>query len=217
MSILAVLEQRSRPVEPHVVRDPGGGAAIGAANSATRPARRCWARASTALADELATKQLDKVYAVEHELLEDYTPDGYSRGARQLHRPRAARSWCSSRTPTRCATSCPSWPPRSSRVAVSDVVAHRIEDGQVVLVRQLFQGKVNADVRFAGDGPHFASLQAGAYRADQVAEGAATVEVVHARDRARADPHRAAGAVPRIAARGGSGRGRNHRLGGARN
>ena len=36
-----------------------------------------------------------------------------------------------------------------------------------MLVRQLFQGKVNADVRLAGDAPHFASLQAGAYRADQ--------------------------------------------------
>ncbi len=31
-----------------------------------------------ALADELATKQLDKVYAVEHELLKDYTADGYT-------------------------------------------------------------------------------------------------------------------------------------------
>jgi electron transfer flavoprotein alpha subunit len=43
-------------------------------------------------------------------------------------------------------------------------------------VRQLFQGKVNADVRFAGDAPHFASLQAGAYRADQLVAGAAQVE-----------------------------------------
>ena len=42
-----------------------------------------------------------------------------------------------------------------------------MDNGQLVLVRQLFQGKVNADVRFAGDAPHFASLQAGAYRADQ--------------------------------------------------
>ncbi len=56
------------------------------------------------------------------------------------------------------------------RVAVSDVVAHRVENGELVLVRQLFQGKMNADVRFAGDAPHFASLQAGAFRADQVAE-----------------------------------------------
>jgi electron transfer flavoprotein alpha subunit len=49
----------------------------------------------------------------------------------------------------------------------------------VILVRQLFQGKVNADVRLAGESPHFASLQAGAYRADQVAEGTSTVEVFH--------------------------------------
>jgi electron transfer flavoprotein alpha subunit len=63
------------------------------------------------------------------------------------------------------------------RVAVSDVVAHRIDGGQVVLVRQLFQGKVNAGVRFAGEGPHFASLQEGAYRADRMIAGTATVEV----------------------------------------
>jgi electron transfer flavoprotein alpha subunit len=62
------------------------------------------------------------------------------------------------------------------KVAVSDVVSHRMDRGQLVLVRQLFQGKVNADVRFAGDAPHFASLQAGAYRADRVAAGSAAVE-----------------------------------------
>jgi electron transfer flavoprotein alpha subunit len=59
---------------------------------------------------------------------------------------------------------------------VSDVVAHRVAAGELVLVRQLFQGKVNADIRFAGEGPNFASLQAGAYRADQLAEGSAVVE-----------------------------------------
>jgi electron transfer flavoprotein alpha subunit len=62
------------------------------------------------------------------------------------------------------------------RVAVSDVVAHRVENGAPVLVRQLFQGKVNADVRFASAAPNFASLQAGAYRADQLAAGSAAVE-----------------------------------------
>src|SRR5207244_10346089 len=36
--------------------------------------------------------------------------------------------------------------------------------------------KVNSDVRFTGGAPHFASLQAGAYRADQTAEGTAVVE-----------------------------------------
>jgi electron transfer flavoprotein alpha subunit len=62
------------------------------------------------------------------------------------------------------------------RVAVSDVVGHRLEDGKPVFVRQLFQGKVNVDVRFAAEGPNFASLQAGAYRADLLAPGTAPVE-----------------------------------------
>jgi electron transfer flavoprotein alpha subunit len=64
-------------------------------------------------------------------------------------------------------------------VAVSDAIAHRVENGQVILVRQLFQGKANADVRLAGEFPHFASLQAGAYRAGQVTVGTAEVEVFH--------------------------------------
>ena len=83
-------------------------------------------------------------------------------------------------------------------------------------MRQLFQGKVNADVRFSGEGPHFASLQAGAYRADQVAEGTAAVEPFAPQispGDIRTAPARA---VPRIAARRGSGRGRDHRLGGPR-
>ena len=53
---------------------------------------------------------------------------------------------------------------------MSDVVAHRIEDGKLVLVRQLFQGKMNVDVRFDGEAPYFASMQAGAFRADNVSK-----------------------------------------------
>src|SRR5213078_1931405 len=41
---------------------------------------------------------------------------------------------------------------------------------------QLFQGKINVDVRFAGEPPYFASMQAGAYRADKVAAGSASIE-----------------------------------------
>ena len=39
-----------------------------------------------ALAAELATKKLDKVYAVEHDLLADYTADGYTAALEQLIR-----------------------------------------------------------------------------------------------------------------------------------
>ena len=128
-----------------------------------------------ALADELASKQLERVYAVEHGLLKDYTPDAYSLALRQLveqTKPSLAvfpHSYQVRDFLPKLATSL-------GKVAVSDVVSHRIEDGHVVLVRQLFQGKINVDVRFAGDMPHFASLQAGAYRADQVVDGSAPVE-----------------------------------------
>jgi electron transfer flavoprotein alpha subunit len=49
-------------------------------------------------------------------------------------------------------------------------------DGRIVLVRQLFQGKVYADYRFATPVPNLASLQAGAYRADQAAAGSASLD-----------------------------------------
>jgi electron transfer flavoprotein alpha subunit len=46
----------------------------------------------------------------------------------------------------------------------------------MVFVRQLFQGKFNADVRPAGEDPHFVSIQAGAWRADALEAGPAEVE-----------------------------------------
>jgi electron transfer flavoprotein alpha subunit len=58
---------------------------------------------------------------------------------------------------------------RFGRVLISDVIAAK----PPVFVRQLFQGKFNADVRLIGDGPHFVSIQAGAWRA----EGSPQVEI----------------------------------------
>jgi electron transfer flavoprotein alpha subunit len=101
------------------------------------------------------------------------------------------------------------------KVAVSDVVGHRIvaghpnESGQLVLVRQLFQGKVNVDVRFAGEAPHFASLQAGAWRADQAAGRAAGEGSARWRSSRRgfrpATQDQTAGAFSRVGARHGFG------------
>lgn len=128
-----------------------------------------------ALAAELASKQLEKVYAVEHDLLRDYTPDGYTVALRQVIEQAKPQLVLMPHT-YQVRDFLPKLATSLGKVAVSDVISHRVESGQLVLVRQLFQGKVNADVRFAGDAPHFASLQAGAYRADQAAAGSAPVE-----------------------------------------
>jgi electron transfer flavoprotein alpha subunit len=127
------------------------------------------------LAAELAAKQLEKVYAVENALLKDYTPDAYSIALRRLVE-HAKPSVVIFPHSYQVRDFLPKLAASLGKVAVSDVIGHRVENGHVVLVRQLFQGKINADVRFAGEMPHFASLQAGAYRADQVAEGSAQVE-----------------------------------------
>jgi electron transfer flavoprotein alpha subunit len=130
-----------------------------------------------ALANELGTKQIETVCAFDHELLKEYTPDAYTlafAAYADLFHP----SIVLFPHTYQVRDFLPKLATRLDRVAVSDVVAHRVEDGALTLVRQLFQGKVNVDVRFSGEGPHLASLQAGAYRADRVLEGTATVESV---------------------------------------
>jgi electron transfer flavoprotein alpha subunit len=127
------------------------------------------------LASELTDKKLDHVYAVEHDLLKDYTPDTYTAAVRQLVDKTQATIVIFPHT-YQVRDFLPKLATALGRVAVSDVVAHRIEDGKLVLVRQLFQGKLNVDVRFTGDPPYFASMQAGAYRADHIEAGSAAVE-----------------------------------------
>jgi electron transfer flavoprotein alpha subunit len=126
-------------------------------------------------AGELASKQLDKVYAIEHELLANYTPDGYSIAFRQLIKKRSPYLTIFQHT-YQVRDYAPKLATSLGRVLVSDVVGHRVEDGRLTLVRQLFQGKIHCDVRFTGEPPYFASVQAGAYRADQAADGTAPVE-----------------------------------------
>lgn len=136
------------------------------------------------LTGELAQQQLEKIYAVEHDLLKDYTPDAYTLALRQLlgHLLGSAKPRLVLFPHTyQVRDFLPKLATQLGKVAVSDVVSHRIDNGQVVLVRQLFQGKVNADVRLTDAGPdnaepHFASLQAGAYRADHLDQGSAAVE-----------------------------------------
>jgi len=119
--------------------------------------------------------QLEKVHVVEHDLLKDYTPDGYSIALAQLiklHQP----AYVLFPHTYQVRDFAPKLAASFGRVFVSDVISHRIDNGALVLVRQLFQGKINADVAFEGEAPHFFSIQAGAFRADCLKPGTAAVE-----------------------------------------
>ena len=55
---------------------------------------------------------------------------------------------------------------------IGDCIGYRYENGKLIFVRQMFQGRTAADVVFAGDAPWIASFQAGAFRADLAAKHA---------------------------------------------
>jgi electron transfer flavoprotein alpha subunit len=119
----------------------------------------------SALAAEAATKKCAKVYAVDHELLKDYTADAYTAAVEALVRAVNPTLVLFPHT-YQVRDFAPKLATRFSQVLISDVIAVKIESGSPIFVRLLFQGKLNGDVRVSGGGPYFASLQAGSFRSD---------------------------------------------------
>ncbi len=69
-------------------------------------------------------------------------------------------------------------------VLISDVIAAQ----PPVFTRQMFQGKFNADVRLVGAGPHFVSIQAGAWRAESATAAVESFSPASATSRQVAQP-----------------------------
>lgn len=116
-----------------------------------------------------------EVISIRHPLLERYTADGYTSALEQLIRAKQPTYVLLPHTYT-VRDFAPKLATRFERVLVSDVISMRAEGGNLLLVRQLFQGKLNADVRISGVAPTFVSLQAGVYRSDQLMASQASVE-----------------------------------------
>ncbi|MBI1895815.1 MAG: electron transfer flavoprotein subunit alpha/FixB family protein [Acidobacteria bacterium] len=129
------------------------------------------------LAQELAGKQLDRVYTVDHELLATYTADAFTAAAEQLVRQMQPEYVLFPHT-YQVRDFAPKLAARFQQALVSDATALAVRGGRVLFTRQLFQGKLNADVSCGGPPPWFASVQAGAFRADQVRPGSAAIEAV---------------------------------------
>jgi electron transfer flavoprotein alpha subunit len=128
------------------------------------------------LADELAAKKLDEVLLVEHDLLAAYTPDGFNLALQQaiarvnpdlilLPHTYQVRDFA------------PQLAASLGKGMIGDCIAYRYENGKLIFVRQMFQGKTVADVVFEGASPWFATFQAGAFRADLAAQGASMATV----------------------------------------
>src|SRR6185437_11135443 len=133
------------------------------------------------LADELAGYQLEEVLLVENALLEKYTPDGYSIALKQAIEQSKPDLVILPHT-YQVRDFAPKLAASMGKGMIGDCVGHRYENGKLIFVRQMFQGRTAADVVFQGDAPWFASFQAGAFRADLAAkksDGKAAVKPVN--------------------------------------
>jgi len=127
-------------------------------------------------AAELARKELARVYAVEHELLQSYTADGVTVALEQLVHS-IQPSYVVFPHTYQVRDFAPKLAARFAQTLIADVVGMHFDGPRPVFVRQLLQGKLNADYRHSGEGACFISTQAGAFRPETIAEGSCEVEV----------------------------------------
>jgi electron transfer flavoprotein alpha subunit len=117
------------------------------------------------LAAEAAMKPVGKVVCVEHPLLAHYTADGFCIALQQLIQNESATKWVVFAHTYQARDYAPALACRMGQALIGDIVG--IEDGPV-FTRQLMQGRLNGSYRHNGNGPCFVSVQAGAFRADEL-------------------------------------------------
>jgi electron transfer flavoprotein alpha subunit len=175
MSILVVVEQREGKLNRVSWETLAAGQTI-ATETGWPLEAAVLGRSIGALATEVAGKKLSKVYAVENPRLEPYTPDAFVAALKQFIAARQPKLVLMPHT-YQVRDFVPKLATALNRSAVSDVIGYRKEGEKLLFTRQMFQGKFVADVSFAGDAPWFVTFQNGAFRGDQVEDGASPAPV----------------------------------------
>ena len=131
-------------------------------------------------AGEVAGKKVSKVYAIQSPSLEPYTPDAYAAALKQFISSRQPKLVLLPHT-YQVRDFVPKLATAMGRTAISDCIGYKKEGDKLVFTRQMFQGKLAADVSFNCDAPWFVTFQNGAFRGDkaEVGASAAPVETVN--------------------------------------
>ncbi|HEX8814337.1 MAG TPA: electron transfer flavoprotein subunit alpha/FixB family protein [Terriglobales bacterium] len=129
-----------------------------------------------AIAGEVAAKKVNKVYAIESPKLEPYTPDAFAAGLKQFLESNQPKLVLMPHT-YQVRDFVPKLATAMGRTAISDCIGYKKDGDRLLFTRQMFQGKLNADVSFSCDAPWFVTFQNGAFRGDQVADGASAAPV----------------------------------------
>jgi electron transfer flavoprotein alpha subunit len=174
-TILVVVEQREGKLNRVSWETITAGQAIAAATGWTLEAAVIGGPAA-AIAAEVAAKKVAKVYALESPKLEPYTPDAFTVALKQLLTAKQPKLVLMPHT-YQVRDFVPKLATAMGRTVISDCIGFKYENGKLVFTRQMFQGKLAADVSFNSDAPWFATFQNGAFRGDKAEAGASAAPV----------------------------------------
>lgn len=174
-TILVIVEQREGKLNRVSWETTTAGQAIAAATGWSLEAAVIGASVS-ALAAEVAVKKVAKVYAVESPKLEPYTPDAFAAALKQFLATKQPKLVLMPHT-YQVRDFVPTLATAMGRTVISDCIGFKHESGKLIFTRQMFQGKLAADVSFTRDAPWFATFQNGAFRGDKVEEGATAAPI----------------------------------------
>ena len=123
-----------------------------------------------ALANEIASYDLEKVISAENEKLADYTPDAHAAAAEQVIRAANPEYVIMSHT-YQARDFAPKVAARFQKGLIGDCIRMNVEGDKCVFTRRIFLGKLDADVVSDGEPPTFVTFQSGAFRGDQAVKG----------------------------------------------
>ena len=126
------------------------------------------------LADQASKYQLGEVLKVNDALLEAYSADGYSEAVKQI---------IDQENPTyvlfghtyQVRDYVPRLSAKLNKPFLVDNIAIRVENGQPIFTKQMFNAKLSADVEANGSGPFLVSFQSAAFSMDAAAAGSASI------------------------------------------
>jgi len=174
-SILVIVEQHEGKLNRVSWETLTAGQALAAETGWTLEAAVA-GRGVASLANEVAGKKVAKVYALESPKLEPYTPDAFAAALKQFIASKQPKLVLLPHT-YQVRDFVPKLVTAMERAAISDCIGYKKDGNKLLFTRQMFQGKLAADVAFTCDAPWFVTFQNGAFRGDKVEAGSAAAPV----------------------------------------
>jgi len=129
------------------------------------------------LAKQAAGKNLQEVLTANHNLLGSYSADGYAQAVHQVIEAEQPKYIIAGHT-YQTRDFLPKVSALLGRPLMADNVGYRMENGSPVFTRQVFMGKMAADIVPTGEAPWLVTFQSAAFQGDAVEAGTAEIRIM---------------------------------------